>query len=428
MAQSEPEGPHPQRGEFTARSSLVLLACLVGVACGASPVPYNTIGFVMPKINAEFGWSFAEISLGITIYGVIGALLAPVFGALADRHGARKVAMLAMFGFGLVFASFSLIEDSIIVFYGLWVLVGLVGIGTTPVTFSRLVNQWFFRNRGLALGLMLMGTSLAALVIPPLVTWAIEAFGWRGAHLVIAALPLLVALPLGLLFLREPTVAQQPSGAGAGTLAGATLRDAMGDRRFWVIWASIFMVALAYGGAHIHMPQMVQLHGYAPEQAAQVMQVVGLSILAGRIITGLLLDRFWAPLVALPILTMPAFAAMLIAGANPGFSLILLSAFLLGFAAGAESDLIAYLASRYFGLANYGKIFGMLYMPFALAAAFSPTIYGRVRDLTGNYDQMLYVAAALFVGGALLLLTLGRYPDLGEGGGTGDSLAEPQPA
>jgi len=430
MPTPKPAGaqPEPRGGEFSATSTAVLFACMIGVACGASPIPYNTIGFFMPELNREFGWSFAQISLGITIYGVIGALLAPVFGALADRHGAKRVALLSMVAFGLIFASFALIEDSIVAFYGLWVLVGLIGIGTTPVTFSRLVNQWFFRNRGLALGLMLMGTSLAALVIPPLVTWAIGAHGWRGAHLVIAALPLLVAVPLGLLFLREPHQAERPAGAGASAMAGATLRQAMGDRRFWIIWASIFMVAFAYGGAHIHMPQMVQLHGYSPEQAAQVMQVVGLSILAGRLITGLLLDRFWAPLVALPILSMPAIAALLIAGSNPGFALILLSAFLLGFAAGAESDLIAYLASRYFGLAHYGKIFGMLYMPFALAAAFSPAVYGRVRDVTGNYDQMLFVAAALFIGGALLLLTLGRYPDLGEGSPAGEPRAAPQPA
>jgi MFS family permease len=429
MATQAPDGPRsePRSSEYSTTSSLVLFACMIGVACGASPIPYNTIGFFMPKLNEEFGWSFAQISLGITIYGVIGALLAPVFGALADKHGAKKVALLSMLAFGLVFASFAFIEDSIFAFYGLWVLVGLVGIGTTPVTFSRLVNQWFFRNRGLSLGLMLMGTSLAALVIPPLVTWAIEAYGWRGAHLVIAALPLLVAIPLGLMLLREPSEAQRPAGAGASAAIGATLPQAMRDRRFWIIWVSIFLVAFAYGGAHIHMPQMVQLHGYSPEQAARVMQVVGLSILAGRLITGLLLDRFWAPLVALPILSMPAVAAITIAGANPGFDMILVSAFLLGFAAGAESDLIAYLASRYFGLAHYGKIFGMLYMPFALAAAFSPAVYGRVRDVTGNYDQMLYVAAGLFVLGALLLLTLGRYPDLGQGEEVETEPAAPQP-
>ena len=134
-----------------ARGWVVLLACLIGVACGASPIPFNTIGFFMPELNKEFGWGFGEMSLGITIYGVLAALLAPVFGAWADRYGAKRVAMASMGLFGLAFAAFALTPDSIWGFYGIWVAVGLVGIGSTPVTFSRLVNQWYFKRRGLAL-------------------------------------------------------------------------------------------------------------------------------------------------------------------------------------------------------------------------------------------------------------------------------------
>lgn len=96
------------------------------------------------------------------------------------------------------------------------------------------------------------------------------------------------------------------------------------------------------------------------------------------------------------------------------FAAAAFAAFLLGFAAGAESDLIAYLAGRYFGMANYGKIYGMLYMPFGIFSAISPIVYARVRDITGSYDPILLVAIfAYLVGGALLLL-LGRYPELTE--------------
>lgn len=400
-----------ERGEF-ALAWGVLLACMLAVATGASPIPYNTIGFFLPELNREFGWSFAEISLGITIYGVLGALLAPVFGALADRHGVKRVGLLSLGLFGLVFGSFAFIGDQLWHFYALWVLIGLVGIGSTPVTFSRLVNMWFFRNRGLALGIMLVGTSVAAVSVPPLVTWAIAEHGWRTAHLVIAALPLLVGLPLGLLLMREPRASERPATGAASLTTGVTLGQAFADRRFWILSLSIFLVAFAYGGAHIHMPEIVRLHGFEGQDVARVMQVLGLSILAGRIVTGFLLDRFWAPAVAFPILCLPAISALILIGTAPDYPLVLLGAALLGFAAGAESDLIAYLGSRYFGLANYGKIYGFLYMSFALASAFSPAVYGRVRDVTGTYDLMLTAAAALFVVGGALLLLLGRYPDL----------------
>ena len=399
------------RSEF-GKGWKVLLACLIGVACGASPVPYNTIGFFAPELVREFGWGFGEVMLGVTIYGVLGGLLAPLFGSWADRYGAKRVAMLSLGAFGLAFASFAVVNASIWSFYAIWVLVGLVGIGSTPVTFSRIVNRWYFRRRGLALGIMLVGTSLAAVVIAPLVTWAIGEYGWRGAHLVVACLPLAIGLPIGLLLLRDPRADEEPDAASMGPATGVALPEAMRDRRFWLIFASIALIAFAYGGAHINMPEIVKQHGFAQGDAVRVMQVVALSILAGRLVTGWLLDRFGSPLIVMPVLMMPALSCLLLAGATPSLTLVMFGAFLLGFAAGAESDLIAYLASRYFGLAHYGRIYGTLYLAFAVAAAIAPAAYGFSRSATGSYDTILYVAAGMFVVGGLLIATLGRYPVL----------------
>lgn len=384
-----------QKSEF-AMGWKVLLAGLVGVACGASPLPFNTIGFVLTPLKEEFGWSFAETSLSMTIYGITGALLAPYFGSLADRHGVRKVALLSTLAFGLVFAALGAIPASIFAFYLLWFMVGLVGIGSTPVTFSRAINMWFYKNRGLALGILLLGTSFGALVIPRVAVWAIGEWGWRGMYPAVALFPLLVSLPIGYLLLREPRPEEMPAGITAGGgLAGVTLGEALRDRRFWTIWLSIALVALAYGGAHIHMPEIIKQHGMGAAEGASIMGMIGLALMAGRIITGWLLDRIWAPIVCLPILLIPALACWWLMGTGTEVQTVYLAAFMLGFAAGAESDLIAYLASRYFGMASYGKIYGMLYMPFGISSAISPVLYGRVRDVTGNYDQMLYASMFL---------------------------------
>jgi MFS transporter, OFA family, oxalate/formate antiporter len=108
---------------------------------------------------------------------------------------------------------------------------------------------------------------------------------------------------------------------------------------------------------------------------------------------------------------LPAIACFLLMGTEPALPQVMIGGFLLGFAAGAESDVIAFLAARYFGMANYGKIYGALYMPFGIGSAISPIIYGRVRDVTGSYDPMLAAAMIMFVVGGALLLLLGRYPD-----------------
>ena len=392
----------------------VLLAGLVGVACGASPLPFNTIGFVLAPMKAEFGWTYAQTSLGVTIYGVIGALLAPYFGSLADKHGVRKIAMLSTLAFGLIFAFIGAIPASIFAFYIMWFLVGLVGIGSTPVTWSRAVNMWFFKNRGLALGILLVGTSISALVVPRVAVWAIGEWGWRGMYPAVAMLPLLVALPVAYFWFREPRPEETPEEiTSGGGLVGVSLAEALRDRRFWTIWLSIALVALAYGGAHIHMPEIIKQHGMGATEGASIMGMIGFALMAGRVITGWLLDRIWAPFVCLPILLVPALACYWLMGTSSDTQTIYIAAFMLGFAAGAESDLIAYLASRYFGMANYGKIYGMLYMPFGFASAVSPVLYGRVRDVTGSYDGMLFAAMFLFAAGAVLLITLGRYPVFG---------------
>jgi OFA family oxalate/formate antiporter-like MFS transporter len=401
-----------QRSEFSLGWK-VLLAGFLGTMCGASPLPFNVLGFLFEPLNAEFGWTRTQVSIGVTIYGVTGALLAPAFGWLADRFGVRKVALSSLFAFAVIFASIGLTPGSLTVFYLFWLGIGLVGIGSTPVTWSRAISMWFASNRGLALGMMLIGTSVAAAVVPRLAVLAMETWSWRAIFPVVALMPLLVALPVGLAFFREPRPEERPAAIVGtdGQVAGMTLSEAIRTRQFWLLWLSIFVIAAAYGGAHIHMPSIVKDHGIDLSTAAGVMGIVGTGLLIGRIGTGFLLDRFWGPGVALPILTLPAIACYLLMGTESSMAMISIAALLLGLAAGAESDLIAYLASRYFGMAYFGRIYGMLYLPFGLMSAISPVVYGMVRDRTGSYDPILTVAAGMFVLGALLLLLLGRYPD-----------------
>lgn len=390
----------------------VLFAGVIGVACGASPLPYNIIGFTVAPLTEEFGWSNTQILFPITLFGVTAALLAPVFGWMADKYGVRRVALWSLFGFALGFAAISLTPSSLGVYYGLWFLVGLVGIGSTPVTWSRAVNLWFFRQRGLALGILLLGTSLTALIVPYLAVWSIENFGWRAMFVITACLPLFIALPLGMLWFREPRPDEQPpeiQGEG-GKVTGVTLATALRDYRFWLIWSSVMVIALSFGGAFINLVPILGDRGIDASDAANAIMMFGVGVLTGRIVTGLLLDRFWAGIVAFPLLCLPALSSLLLLDGSIALPAAILAGYLLGFAAGAESDLIAYLTGRYFGMRHYGKIYGMLYMPFAIFSAISPSVYAWVRDSTGSYDPALTVSIFLYVIGGGLLLMLGRYP------------------
>jgi OFA family oxalate/formate antiporter-like MFS transporter len=407
------------RGEFS-KGWKPLFAGMMGVATGASPIPFNVLPIVIGPIHLAMGWSFTQVSIGVTIYGILGALLAPAVGGLADRVGVKPVALASLAAFGAAFSLLFFTPQNIYGYYALWALVGLVGIGSTPVTWSRGINMWFYRHRGLALGILLLGTSIAGMVVPQIANGVLEAAGWRYVFPAMALLPLLVGLPIAFFMFREPTRDERPAALEdeTGALTGMTVTQAVRGYRFWVLWFSVVAIALAYGGAHIHMVQIVQFHGFSTAAAAGVMGVVASGIFAGRIIVGVLFDRFWAPGVAFPVLIMPVIACYLLLGTDTSAAPIYLAAFLLGFAAGAESDVIAYLASRYFGMLAYGRIYGFLYMPFGIFASISPVLYGYTRDVTGSYDQMLIIAMGLFLIGGTLLLTLGRYPDWSRAKGT----------
>jgi len=173
---------------------------------------------------------------------------------------------------------------------------------------------------------------------------------------------------------------------------------------------SILFVAIGVGGSITNFQPLLVDRGFEAPEAARIAGMIGLSVVAGRLIAGYLIDHFWAPAVTFPMLALPALACFLMAQPTLSPAAALLCAALIGFAAGAETDLVAYLTARYFGLANYGKLYGLQYAVFGFASGIAPFVFGKVFDRCGTYQPILYVAAVLFVLGASALLTLGRYP------------------
>jgi predicted MFS family arabinose efflux permease len=388
----------------------VLFAAALGTAFGASPIPFNSAGPFTKPLADEFGWGRGDIQLALFWFTAAVVLTVPFIGGLADRIGVRKVAIGTLALFGITFAALAFTPASLFAFYLLWLLMGALGGGSTPVTWTRAVNAWFEHNRGLALALTLMGTGVTAAFLPSLATWLIEEYGWRKAFLGISLLPLAVALPVVIWLFREPEAKDANSLIAPVSRAGVTVREALRDYRFWVIAASILCVAIGVGGSVTNFQPLLMDRGFQPQEAAKFAGAIGISVIVGRLVAGYLIDRFWAPLVTLPMLALPALACFLLAQSEVPAPAALLSAMLIGLAAGAETDLVAYLTARYFGLANYGRLYGLQYSVFGFASGISPFLFGKVFDVTGSYKPILYVAAVLFVVGAVALLTLGRYP------------------
>lgn len=395
-------------GQEFARAWPILLSALIGFGLGLSALTFYTNAVFVDPLMKEFGWKASQIQTGIVFMPIGTILMAPIVGGLCDKYGARPVVLVSILLYAAAVASFSLLTPNILGYYAHWAAMSLLGAGTLAITWTKAINGWFDRGRGIALGVALAGSGLTGFFAPQLANWAIDEHGWRTAYLVLAALPAVIAFPLALLLFRDPP--KTVVAAGAADLPGMTGKEALATTRFWIMAIAFLFISIGVGALIPNMFRILVSDGFTTGQAAQVAGLIGLSVIAGRIVAGVLLDRVWAPLVAFVFLTVPAISCLLLANPEVGLQYLAIAAVLVGLAAGAEFDLIAYMVSRYFGMKNYGKIYSWQFIAFGVGSGFVAPVPELVKENFGSYDPALYVIAALFVIGGSMLLLMGRYP------------------
>lgn len=392
---------------------VVVAASMVGLAMGLSPLPFYTIGMFAPELQQAFGWSFASLMGSITVQSVVVMASGPIAGFAVDRYGARRVALISLVMFGLTFMSLGLSNGNIWVYYGQWVLMSVVGAGTLTATWMHTVNGWFEKHRGLAIGIASTGTGLTGFLVKPLAAWLIGSFGWRNAFFAIGALPILIGVPVVALAFRERGGAIVRSALGAAepvVEAGMTLREAVAHRRFWIMTFAFLLIAFALTAPTPNLENILRTQKFTLPEIGAITAGFGLSVIAGRVAGGWLLDRFWAPGCALGILLLPAIGSFLLSRPEIDATHAALAVISLGLGAGFEFDLLAYLIARYFGRRAYGTIYGSFYTVIAFGGGMGPVVYGRVFDATGRYDMALASGVGCLLVGGVALLAMGRYP------------------
>ena len=398
--------------ELAQRWPLIMATCM-GIISSSFVLPYYSIGALLTPVTEEFGWSRAQFQAAILFSSGLGALTSPIIGWLNDKYGPRRVALPSMIGLSVGLLTASQMEGELWMLFLAYGMMALLGAGTIPVTWTRAIATSFFKRRGLALGLALTGTGICASVAPHYTVWLTDHYGWRGAYVGLALVPLVLAWPM-LYFLFKPLDTHSDSALEAPDTKvalenGLTLGEAVRGYRFWILLLSILFAYQGFSGIGPNLLPSLTDDGFTRDQAASVQSVFGISIIIGRVIVGYLVDRFWAPGVAAFCLAIPAAGAAMLHGSQT-FETAALAAFLIGFAAGAELDLMAFLAARYFGLAHYAKIYSILYATLAVCSGTAPMIFASVYDATGSYDLGYRIASVLFLVSVVLILMLGRYP------------------
>ncbi|NLR70316.1 MFS transporter [Novosphingobium sp. ERN07] len=364
----------------------VLAGSFIGVGIGVSSLYFYSLGVFIKPLAAEFGWSRGQASLGALVGTACAALMSPVIGRIADRAGSLKVAIMSLLLLAGGFAAHAVLVTGLTSFLAVTALLSLATAGSSPLPYTRLTVASFDRHRGLALGLVLGGTGLGAILIPRFLVPYVGAEGWRAGYLALG-LAALAGTPFVALLLRSvPDLAI----CKPAPLSFAMIRQTRG----FLSLASMFLLAaVAILGTVVQFVPMLTDAGLGPEEAGGIAALIGASAIVGRLAIGVLLDRLPANRVSAGLFAVASTGLFLMS--QGGMAMAVPGALITGVAVGAEVDLLSFLTSRYFPKPAFGQVNGILYAVFLVGGALGPYISGFLYDLSGDYGLSLVLASTL---------------------------------
>ncbi len=409
-------------------------ASFVGLSLSYAMFTVFAFGTFVGPLQAEFGWGRGPMSLALTIANITVVVASPLLGLLVDRLGARRVMVVSIALLGLCVLSMSRLTGNIQHYYLMHVLIPFLGAGTLPLAYSRIIVGWFEKRRGLALGIALAGFGVGAALVPILASWMIGLWGWREAYLVFGVAVLAISLPLAAFVLREKPsdmgllpdgevvradgdeaedVAAAAAGAAAEARAsvGMDLPAAMRTRPFWFLVVSIVLIGVGITSVLAHLVPLLIGRGVEPAKAALAMSLLGLGLILGRVLSGWLMDRYFAPYVAAGF-QLGMLVGLIVLALDFSGPLAFLAGMSVGLATGSEISEISYLVSRYFGLRSFGLINGIMFGAFQLGSGAGAYAMGAYYDAAGDYLGALWVVSGLVLVSTVLIALLGPYPDL----------------
>lgn len=390
-------------GEFRLNWRPVTAAAF-GLGAGVSLTTFVASLFV-PALGKEFGWTgaqFALTSLGL-ILAMIGVLIA---GRLADTFGARRVAAVGVIVLPLCYAAFSRMGGDILEYYAIFGVLMFVGATTSATVYTRVVVARFSAARGLALAIAASGAPVVGAVLSPVLTGIIADHGWRTGYLALAAVTALFGLTA--LALLPGETAEQTAARRAPTGTAKAYGLVLRSPAAWAILGGMFLCNLpSIVTGYQFKPMLVSL-GIGSAEAAWLISLYAIGVIAGRFACGLALDRFPAHIVAAFGMGVPGFGFALIAGQPDGLWAFAVAVGLMGLSQGAEQDIGAYLAAGWFPRDVYSTVFGMITASIVAAGAAGGPILSMLLGWSPSFVPFLAGSAvSVLVGGSLFLL-LGR--------------------
>lgn len=386
------------------RSWRVMIAIVLGMCVGVLPV-YSIGAFVTP-IAAEMNWSETQVVGWAFAHAAGGVISAPFIGMLSDRFGPRRVALggLSLLAF-VVFAT-SFLPPVLSLLYLSGFAVGVASVGTSAIIYGRIITGLFNRGMATAFGIMSCGIGLSAGFGPRLMQAVMDDQGWRTAFLVAGAAPLLV-LPAAWFWLKG----RASDGATGPVLdqVGHTLKSAIRLPVFWVLGVGTILYGLCAGGMAVNLIPYLTSEGMTRADAAAALGLLGGATMAGRFLTGVVIDRFQlnAGIFMTGAVIVQAGAFALLGLTSTQYMLFAILIF--GLTMGAEADCVAYSTAKLFGRRAFSSIFGVVgHAMLYVGTGAGPVLFSAARDMTGGYSSALYIWALIACSAVPLFLIISR--------------------
>jgi len=387
----------------------VIVAAGALMTCVGIGAMFSLAVYLQP-MSAETGWSRTGISSAMTLDFLVMGAAGFAWGTISDRFGPRLVVLAGavLLGLGLVLASraTSLIQFQLT--YGL-----LVGFATGAFFAPMIaaVTAWFEDNRSLAVSLVSAGMGVAPMTISPFARWLISTYDWRTAMMTIGIVAWALLIPAALVVRRAPSLTP---GAAAGPAAATgavamSAGEAFRSPQFIVLASAFFLCCAAHSGPIFHMVSYAIGCGIAPLAAVSIYSVEGLSGLGGRLLLGLLADRFGAKRVLVAGLLVQSFAIasyLMVSQLGEFYALSVI----FGTAYGGVMPLYAVLARESFGQQVMGTVFGAMTMASSIGMAFGPWAGGRIFDAFNSYAWLYVGASTVALGAVAVALTFSARP------------------
>ncbi len=397
--------------EASRQGMLTTLGAMIGLALGPSVLANLTVTAYITPIEQEFGWLRSDVSFAFSLVAYMIVVVSPLQGMLVDRFGPRRVVLTSIPLFALSLAALYFTPANIYVFYLLWALVPIAGLGLWPLGYLQAVAPWFDRRLGLALGCANAGIGVGSTFLPMLVIGPlIAAYSWRHALLALAALVLFVSWPVVACCLRESTEgnsAVRKLGAASRSF-GLSFQQATREPTFWMLNLAFFLLGMTATSLVTQQAPLLRDAGWTAEETTRLQTTFGFGLLFARIAVGFIIDHVFAPRVMTAVSVGGAVACILYA-VNPDLGYV--SAILIGLLLGAEFDVLAFLIKRYYGNAAYGRVYGVVFGVFYLGSAVGIWGLPKLREMSADlsYDNGLYAAAVILILSAVLMLFMPKY-------------------